>query len=100
MRSGKNVRRLCHKVYAAEDDKFRERSLRRHPRELERIPRQIRVTDYVIALEMMAQNDKALAKVTARRLDALAQLGIRHPEVIFERGRLFHLHNSGHLLAS
>ena len=42
--------------------------------------------DHVVALVVVAEDDEARAQLAPRRLDALVQLGLRHPEVVFERG--------------
>src|ERR1043165_3392700 len=56
-------------------------------RELEGVARVVGVADYVVALVMVAEDDESRAQAPSCRLDALVQLRLRHPEVVFERRR-------------
>jgi hypothetical protein len=74
-------------MHAAKDYELRRVALRAELRELEGVARYVRMTDHVVALVVMTENDESLAEHAPRPLDALVQLRIRQSEVVFKDRR-------------
>jgi hypothetical protein len=90
-------------VDAAEDYVVGLGPLGRELGELEGVAGVVGVGYHVVALVVVAEDDEAAPQLAPRGLDALGQLRLRHPEVVFERrclcrSRVFqNLKRRGHL---
>jgi hypothetical protein len=85
---GEDVRRLRHKVHAAEYDVLDALLLGRLARQLERIAREIGEIDHRVLLVVMPQDYQLVAQVLLGRLDAQAQLGVGKFSVYRREGLL------------
>src|SRR5437868_8834021 len=72
-------------MHTAKDDELGCGTLDCELRKLERVARVVCMTDHVVALIVMTENDEPRAEFAPRRLNARVQLRVRQPEIIFQR---------------